>query len=1107
MGDLGSIAETEAELIKRNREIAKVRDEVLKLERRLDETRLRNDDLLEKVAELDSEVTRKTLVARDLETKVCSLECQVADKETEITKIREELDTKTLEIEEELAQKEASFQEELTKLEAKASQVESLLAQQDQLQKQLDEEQKLHCATKASLEQSEASSRDVAGRATELRRRVQELESHLSEQQASFSAAKAKEIEEQRRSVAEIERISAALQETNSVRSDLEKQVSELQKVLVDVRSELQDSTRELGERNTTIASLEAELSNLKLLHEEALQQERRRNEEQLDRVTAQAADLETQCRLLETTREALQRSETSEAQMAAMLSSKVESLTSEHESATAALEQVKAEAAKERIAQEARLAATFESEQVILRRQARAEIDTAERLCAEAKEEQQRLQVRLDRSLEDHNEEWAQHRNVLETHRSQTAELRKQLSQAQERSLGEEREVERVAILVEEGKLESDRLMQAHKMELDRLTHMLEAEVQSKNSAEQLAQSKLEEKTTQLEHRESVIQRLQADLEDARRKMLELEEDLAGARDETETRASGLSLHVAELEGELKTREERLAEVEARLETQRQHLGELNNSLTKAHGETNQLLEYRSGLEVQLELEKSHKKALSNSLQALQDESSLRIKELDERCVSEGEAHRTAMDEAQARFSIIEVELHSSQQNCELLIRQKAELQKEVEAKANLEVQLQEQHKLQEQKASELENLRNSKTQLDKDLLNLDSQLKQSREEVAELEKQRRQQCDDFSAKVQQLDELLTREKDQREAAEQSLRAVRKEADDLSLQRETDSRSHQQALQSQLVIWEEKVLNLQQELSRRDELEKVHRAHAEELDDSRRKAEAHLRGEVATVEAQLRRVESEAQRAQTSFDQQKAMAEQLHAELNAKIAALQRQLADAETAKQAIQAKAVTQDGGSGPMRERLAMAVEELTTLQAEFTLEKQRLNGALEESRRTLRSCLGVPNPAAAVDNARVAGLEQQLSIERMKSLEQVVSLQRAERRCSQLEETHKRAEEQRKEAAELARLALQQQVRLEEELRVATSKLSYVEQKTEQFREASSMALAELVTVRLDSGYEVTRLRGALDELRYVLKQQDPLSLTTNGTLHKLTLGAR
>eukprot|EP00435_Cladocopium_sp_Y103_P026909 s1056_g6.t1 len=81
MGALGNSAELEAELIKRNREIAKVRDELIKQERRLQETLLRNDDLLEKVSVLDSEVTKKTTLLNESERKASELQEALDAKE------------------------------------------------------------------------------------------------------------------------------------------------------------------------------------------------------------------------------------------------------------------------------------------------------------------------------------------------------------------------------------------------------------------------------------------------------------------------------------------------------------------------------------------------------------------------------------------------------------------------------------------------------------------------------------------------------------------------------------------------------------------------------------------------------------------------------------------------------------------------------------------------------------------------------------------------------------------------------------------------------------------------------------------------------------------
>merc|ERR1719499_378200 len=109
--------------------------------------------------------------------------------------------------------------------------------------------------------------------------------------------------------------------------------------------------------------------------------------------------------------------------------------------------------------------------------------------------------------------------------------------------------------------------------------------------------------------------------------------------------------------------------------------------------------------------------------------------------------------------------------------------------------------------------------------------------------------------------------------------------------------------------------------------------------------------------------------------------------------------------AKEAVEKDLQSRSQGSSSMQERLGMAAEELCTRQIGFALDKQRLSGALEESRRTLRNSLGVPSPMAAVDSVRIAGLESQLAEERRKSIEQAVALQRAERRCTQLDDAQR------------------------------------------------------------------------------------------------------
>ncbi|CAE7228286.1 unnamed protein product [Symbiodinium natans] len=166
--------------------------------------------------------------------------------------------------------------------------------------------------------------------------------------------------------------------------------------------------------------------------------------------------------------------------------------------------------------------------------------------------------------------------------------------------------------------------------------------------------------------------------------------------------------------------------------------------------------------------------------------------------------------------------------------------------------------------------------------------------------------------------------------------------------------------------------------------------------------------------------------------------------------------------------------------VREALAMRVEELTTKQGDLLLERQRLLGALEESRRAVLNCLGVPNPVAALDSARVAGLEQQLSTERKRVVEQAVALQRAERRVSQLESIHRQGE---------ATQAGQIQRSLNQELQKSNERRIQAELRMRQVQECAAMATEELGTTKLD----MIRLRAALDEHRR-LQQSHIIGLT-------------
>lgn len=312
----------------------------------------------------------------------------------------------------------------------------------------------------------------------------------------------------------------------------------------------------------------------------------------------------------------------------------------------------------------------------------------------------------------------------------------------------------------------------------------------------------------------------------------------------------------------------------------------------------------------------------------------------------------------------------------------------------------------------------------------------------------------DEFSIKIKNLDDLLNAERELREAAEHSLLNARKDAEDKLLTKEQDSRRTEQELRANLESWREKAEEAEAQLTQSREQVEAQRVRMDGIDVQRREVETNLRSEAASTETKLQRLQAEMQRAQITIEDGKAVLAQQHAAMTTKISNLERQL-EQETnnskclllAKQAAENELERQADNQRQQRERLTMSSEEFFTRQVAFTLEKQRLSGALEESRRTLRNSLGVPNPVAAVDSVRLSGLEQQLSEERRKSIEQVVALQRADRRCNQLEEAYKRIEVQRSDAVQQAREADRRCTAVTEELRKAQVRQGGSQQKND------------------------------------------------------------
>jgi len=217
---------------------------------------------------------------------------------------------------------------------------------------------------------------------------------------------------------------------------------------------------------------------------------------------------------------------------------------------------------------------------------------------------------------------------------------------------------------------------------------------------------------------------------------------------------------------------------------------------------------------------------------------------------------------------------------------------------------------------------------------------------------------------------------------------------------------------------------------------------------------------------------------------------------LTAKITELERQVSEytketknSRSAAEAAELKLSNQSSGASQNSERLGMAAEELFTRQVDFALIKQRLSGALEESRRTLRNSLAVPTSTTAIDTVRITGLEQQLAEERRGQIQQAVALQRAERKVTQLESANSRSEEHRATAVANSRDAERRCVALAEDVRKAQIKQTTADQRLDEVRERSMMSGAEIQTVKYIAKYEHAKLRGHLDELRYMIKRSE------------------
>lgn len=1133
---MSDLADLEGELIKRNREIAKVRDDLLKTEKRYEECKMRNDDLLEKVSELDAEVTKKTTRIQELETQVEEMTTQMDQKSEELGELRKEHCENIEKVRKEMEDKITSSQEDSQMKAELDKKVAELEAARDEIMKDLEKERTQHTQTKSTLEQAESSSRDSSGRLVETRRRVKELEDQVADVEAaklSHCAAEAEKAHSERLNFqTELQEMQMELEMQKSLREDLETMSRENEGKVEVMRVKLEDAQREIADHSDVKSALEAardeaeqKYNQMKSSCDDALSTERARIQENYQKAVQKAADIEGRLNgqrvILDETTEALMKSEQEEERLKREMEDQSKDFDKVRESLKASIEEEKEKAEQEMKTLKTRHLADLEAGEVSARHTARTEIDAAERSKVEAEDRHRSLESEMAQMRLDHEEAMAHHQRFEGTAKGQASELKQKLHESEEKITKLEQELEQHQKDLQEKGLESERVGMSHKLEMERLQQTLEAEGSARAAAEKITQSKLEEKDTLIEHRVATIERLEHDLEEAKKKAAVLEEQIESAKSGGEDKAHQLGMRVAQLEGELRMRQDRLTEAEGRLEAQRAYLEEVNETLSKVRNEKDGLMETKGSLEAQLRLEVSHKDALNQSLQQSADESEKRCRDLEERLLRDRDLHKDQLDEARRsvgeemkqgteRLAAVEAELLTARQRCELLARNKADLLQEVAENnsklANVDAKIKEQADKNDTLSLELDQTKQARDSLEEELRTLrdekrqcDARIDELSAEVKSKEDAKDALQDDFKLKVQRLDDLLNEERKLRQSTEETLGNARNDSESKSQESLNLRRKMEQELlelRSSGDTWKDKADDLGLKLQSTKEQLEAQKARTDEIDSQRREIESKLRGDLATSEARLRRVEQESQRATAAVEEGRATLAETQATMTARITSLEQELAqnkkDAQTAASArelAQKDLQSQTDSHRQNAERLGMAAEELFTRQVEFALEKQRLSGALEESRRTLRNSLITPNPSTAIDTVRVQTLEKQLAEERRKSIEQAVALQRSDRKCTQLEDSNKRSEEHRQAAIQNSRDAERRCVTLAEDLRKAQLKQNLTDQKCEETRERASMGAAEIQTVKYLSKYECAKLRGHLEELRYMIKRTD------------------
>lgn len=270
------------ELIRRNREIAEVRDQLLRTQDFLSESRARNDELLEKHSLTEAERTRAEAKATELEERCRMLETAKETATRQLVEEQKKRDEATRELREKLEHVEQRLKEALSQEEELKQQAQMQADQVLVLQSKLEAEGRITADARLAASRSESALQEASSRAAEAQLAVRELEAKLEQQgtraseelQAQLQSAEAKRFQAEANIEVERTRAEILMKESGDAKAEIKQLQAQLakaedQNIESEKRRRLEEETR-ATELEKQTGDVEAQLVEANLARERA---------------------------------------------------------------------------------------------------------------------------------------------------------------------------------------------------------------------------------------------------------------------------------------------------------------------------------------------------------------------------------------------------------------------------------------------------------------------------------------------------------------------------------------------------------------------------------------------------------------------------------------------------------------------------------------------------------------------------------------------------------------------------------------------------------------------------------------------------------------------